>query len=82
MDYALIGKIEKAKMYASEPERFHFDAFEVRISGDNDQVHVVKYNRGAWECDCGFFETRTYCSHSMAMERVLGTMLPESAMQS
>lgn len=79
MDYALIGKIEKAKMYASEPERFHFDSFSVRLSGDNDTVHVVQYKEGEWGCDCNFFKSRTYCSHTMAMERLLGTMLPQPA---
>lgn len=80
MDYALIGKIEKAKIYASEPERIQFNAFSVQLSGDNGTVHEVAYNAGQWTCDCGFFQTRGYCSHTMAMERVLGTMLPPPAM--
>ncbi len=77
MDYALIGKIEKAKIYAEEPQRIHFEGFSVRINGDHD-YHTVKFtNNGerSWACDCGFFQTRGYCSHSMAMERILGDML-------
>ncbi|MDA0243560.1 MAG: hypothetical protein OT477_09100 [Chloroflexi bacterium] len=81
MDYALIGKIEKAKVYAAEPERFTFDSFSVRLSGDNDSVHSITYDHGAWQCDCSFFGTRGYCSHSMAMERLLGNMLPEAVTQ-
>ena len=80
MDYALIGKIEKAKIYAAEPERIQFDNFSVRLSGDNDSIHEVSYNGGEWSCDCSFFSTRNFCSHTMAMERVLGTMLPQPAM--
>lgn len=80
MDYALIGKIEKAKIYASEPERIQFDSFHVRLSGDNGSVHDISYNKGEWSCDCHFFNTRGFCSHTMAMERVLGEMLPSPAM--
>ena len=76
MDYGMIGKIEKAKFYAQEPERIQFDSFAVRIEGDNGQMHAVTYDEGKWDCDCSFFETRGYCSHSMAMERVLGASLP------
>ena len=79
MDYALIGKIEKAKVYAAEPDRFQFESFSVRLTGDNDSVHMVKYEQGKWECDCSFFATRGYCSHTMAMERLLGNMIPQTA---
>ena len=80
MDYALIGKIEKAKFYAAEPERIQFDSFAVRLSGDNGSVHEVSYDKGEWSCDCSFFATRNFCSHTMAMERVLKDMLPKPAM--
>ena len=75
MDYGLIGKIEKAKFYASEPERISFDSFAVHISGDSGQTHAVEFNDGDWSCECSFFSTRGYCSHTMAMERVLGQMV-------
>ncbi|MDJ0755989.1 MAG: hypothetical protein QNJ45_20850 [Ardenticatenaceae bacterium] len=80
MDYALIGKIEKAKIYASEPERFRFTALDVQLSGDNGTVHRVAFDNGKWTCDCNFFRTRGFCSHTMAIERVLGEMLPDPAM--
>ena len=75
MDYGMIGKIEKAKMYAEERDRIQFKSFTVHINGDNDS-HVVSFASGEWHCDCGFFKSRGYCSHSMAMERVLDSMLP------
>lgn len=75
MDYGMIGKIEKSKFYAQEPERFSFDSFSVRLDGDNGSVHNIKYESGQWDCDCSFFHTRGYCSHTMAIERVLGEML-------
>lgn len=75
MDYGMIGKIEKAKFYAAEPERFNFDSFSVRLEGDNGQEHRVAYDSGQWDCDCSFFHTRGFCSHTMALERVLGQMI-------
>ncbi|MBK9049826.1 MAG: hypothetical protein IPL78_02555 [Chloroflexi bacterium] len=74
MDYGMIGKIEKAKMYAQERDRFKFDAFTVRLAGDNDTVHIVGYDHGDWDCDCHFFTTRGRCSHTMAVEHVLEDM--------
>jgi hypothetical protein len=75
MDYGMIGKIEKAKIYAQERERIQFDEFRVKIRGDNDSTHVVAYDLGSWYCDCDFFASRGRCGHSMAMERVLENMV-------
>ena len=77
MDNAMIGKIEKAKRYAQEPERFSFKTFEVTIRGENS-THTVKYDNGKFNCGCSFFQSRDCCSHSMAMERLLGAMIKKS----
>ncbi len=74
MDYGMIGKIEKAKLYAEERDRITFDSFQVQIQGENN-VHVVSYQKGQWNCDCDFFSTRGVCGHTMAMERVLQNMV-------
>ena len=75
MDYGMIGKIEKAKIYAEErADRIQFQSMRVRINGDNN-AHVVGYDAGKWHCDCDFFSTRNICSHTMAMERVLQHMV-------
>lgn len=79
MDSGMIGKIQKAKFYAEEPERICFEQFRATIEGANAQ-HIVAYDRGKWQCTCNFFATRGVCSHSMAMERVLGVTLPPEAM--
>lgn len=75
MDSGMIGKIEKAKRYARERHRFHFEAFTVRIDGENND-HWVKFDGGTWSCDCDFFQSRGVCSHTMAMEEILKDMLP------
>lgn len=75
MDYGMIGKIEKAKRYAQERHRIHFESFTVHIDGENNDHHV-KFTEGIWSCDCDFFQSRGVCSHTMAMEEVLKDMLP------
>jgi hypothetical protein len=74
MDYGMIGKIEKAKIYAEERDRIEFEEFRVNIRGDND-THSVVYNQGAWNCACSYFASHAVCGHTMAMERVLKDMV-------
>jgi hypothetical protein len=76
MDYGMIGKIEKAKRYAEERERFQFEHFQATIMGTNNS-HRIAFDNGKWSCDCDFFMSRGVCSHTMAMERILAHMLPE-----
>ena len=75
MDYGMISKIKKAKRYAEERERIHFEALTVTFNGDNNP-HTVHFQQGSWHCDCDFFQTRGQCSHSMALEIILEGMLP------
>lgn len=67
MDSGMIGKIQKAKLYAEEPERIKFESIRVRFDGTNND-HVVTLDEGAWSCNCDFFQTRQVCSHTMALE--------------
>jgi hypothetical protein len=78
MDSSMIGKIEKAKRYAAEAKRrVVFTQFRVTIEGDNNSW-VVSFDAGHWTCGCHYFSTHGLCQHTMAMERVLGSMLPPS----
>ena len=80
MDSGMIAKIEKAILYAQEPERVTFERFEVIFKGDH-KPHKLIYNDGHWSCDCKFFEARGVCSHVMTMERLLaGSVKPAEAM--
>ncbi|RME06015.1 MAG: hypothetical protein D6803_07635 [Anaerolineae bacterium] len=71
MDYGMIGKIQKAKKYAQERERIQVDTLKVTFDGANNP-HVVEFADGAWKCDCDFFQTRGRCSHTMALEEIMG----------
>ena len=77
MDSGMIGKIEKAKRYAQERERFHFEALTVTIDGANNP-HRISYADGKWNCDCDFIHSHGLCVHSMALEELLKGMLPIS----
>lgn len=78
LNSSLIGKIEKAKRYARERERFQVSELTVQVHGDND-AHEVSLRGGRWACSCDFFGGWSVCSHTMAMERVLDGMLPKAA---
>lgn len=72
----MISKIQKAKRYAQERERFHFKSFEIRVDGSNND-HNLTLEDGALICTCDFYRTRGTCSHTMAMEEILKGMLPK-----
>lgn len=77
MDSSMIGKIEKARRYASEARgRIVFDQFRATISGDND-AHTVSFDNGEWTCGCRYFTNHQWCSHTKAMEYLLDGMIHE-----
>ncbi len=71
MDSAMIAKISKAREYAEEPERMTLTGFEV-VFGGKHQTYRVSFSQGVWQCGCDFFAQRGVCSHTMAVEKVLG----------
>jgi hypothetical protein len=76
----LIGKIEKARRYAEEPERVGLDELKARFHGGNNE-HTITLSNGRWSCDCEFFHLRRTCAHVMAMQKILNPMLSEDARQ-
>ena len=81
MHSSLIGKIEKANRYARETDRISFDALTVDFRGDND-THRVSLQSGNWQCNCHYFESFGTCAHILALEKILGDMIPASAQSS
>jgi len=75
MHSSLIGKIQKAKLYAQERERVTIETMTVRFRGDH-ATYTVTFDHGQWHCECRFFGSWGTCSHTMAMQRILGVMLP------
>ena len=74
MNSSLIGKVQKAHQYAHEPERARIQDLTVQFAGDNS-THTVRYQDGAWDCDCHFFAGWGICCHTMGMELLLGAMI-------
>ncbi len=81
MHSSLIGKIEKANRYARETDRISFEALSVNFRGDND-THHVSLDSGDWQCNCHYFESFQTCAHILAIEKILGDMIPASAQRS
>ena len=76
MNSSFIGKIDKAKKYAEERERVSIDSFHATFAG-NHNTYQVKFESGAWHCECLFFTTRGVCSHTMALQRILDDVLAQ-----
>jgi len=81
MHSSLIGKIEKANRYAHETDRITFDGLSLTFRGDND-THRVTLEAEHWQCNCHYFETWGNCVHILAIQKILGSMLPDSAQTS
>ena len=77
MQSSLIGKVEKAKVYARERHRMQIDGLHVAFRGENSD-HEVELHDGKWRCNCDFFLSWNACSHTMALARVLEGMVPAS----
>ena len=75
MDSGMISKIEKAIRYAQERDRFSFQKFTVQVRGTHN-THTVSFNEEKLSCTCEFYGTHGACSHTIAIEKVLGEMLP------
>ncbi len=76
----LIGKVEKARRYAEEPERIKFGELRATFHGGNGN-HEITLKDGHWGCDCAFFHGWGTCAHVMAMQRILNPMLNKEAQQ-
>jgi hypothetical protein len=81
MHSSVIGKVEKANRYARELDRITIDGLSLTFRGDND-THVVTLESDRWQCNCHAFESWSTCAHVLAMQKILGSMLPESAQTS
>lgn len=75
MQSSLIGKIEKARVYAQERFRMRVENLRVTFHGENSD-HDVSLVDGRWHCNCDFFSQWSVCSHTMALERILEGMVP------
>jgi hypothetical protein len=78
MHSSVIGKIEKANRYAHETDRITIDRLSLTFRGDND-THRVSLESDHWKCNCHYFESWDSCAHILAIQKILGGMIPETA---
>jgi hypothetical protein len=76
MNSGLIGKIEKARRYAQEPERITISALTATFGGDNDSYELSLAGE-TWRCSCHTHETFGDCQHLMALQTLLKPMIHE-----
>ncbi len=74
MDYGMIGKIEKAKRYAQEPQRITFQSLNAEFKGDNSTYQICLGPEG-WDCSCSGFRAQGICPHVMSMEKLFKPMI-------
>lgn len=74
----LIGKIEKARHYAEQPERIEIIALRANFRSSNG-LHAISLSDGHWSCDCESFRKTATCQHVMAVQKVLDLMLTPAA---
>lgn len=58
-------KIDKAKRYITEMDRFEFDDNKTVIHSEHG-VRTVNYYDGHYSCDCEYYQENGTCSHIMA----------------
>ncbi len=81
MRSSLIGKIEKARRYATEPGRVTLSSLSADFHGENAE-HKVCYADGQWSCTCDFFGQWETCSHVMALQEMFRDRLSKEALAS
>lgn len=74
MDYSMIGKIEKAKKYAEEPDRVTFNSLAIEFRGNNN-TYTITLGPDGWHCTCPGFQKYAICPHIMTLERLFAPML-------
>jgi len=77
MDSSVINKIEKAKRYATERDRFRFNQFSLNFHGSNNE-HSVSFDQGTWKCDCEYFTVHNWCCHTKALGILLDQMITDA----
>lgn len=77
MDSSLVRKMEKAKDYSMQDGRVTLTHCHAKFRGDNDD-HEIAYESGKWSCTCYYFITRETCSHTMAMQMMLSSMVTDA----
>ena len=75
MQSSVIGKIEKAHRYAEEKDRVTLSEIAATFRGEHDN-YAISYKGDKWHCSCDFFANWGFCSHTLAVQKIMDKMLP------
>jgi hypothetical protein len=64
-----IGKIEKARQYATQSERFRVVGEHVHVRGDHGSYVLTRGSEDVdWACSCDYCRRNGWCAHTLAFE--------------
>ncbi len=66
----LLKKIAKAKIYASQPDRFTRQASRAELRSEHGS-RTLTTSGGKWTCDCDFHARYGICSHAIAVKEIV-----------
>jgi hypothetical protein len=66
---SLLSKIDKAKRYVREPERFSITSDQAQVHSDHGTRNLMKKDN-QWICDCNFHQEHLVCSHIIALKEL------------
>ena len=69
MDSGMIGKIQKAKRYAQERERFTIETLLISVDGTNNGHHV-ELKDGKLSCTCDFINHANIAATQWRLKRL------------
>ena len=75
----MINKIQKAKEYATQPERITFNSLTIEFQGDNSNYEMTLGPDG-WTCSCPGYSKYHICPHIMTIEKLFKPMLKRDPM--
>lgn len=70
----VVSDVEKSIHYAEEKDRIKIVSFQASFQGEHN-TYQISYTDGKWDCDNPYFQSHSICSHTMAMEHLLGNMV-------
>ena len=65
-----INKIEKARRYVEETDRFTIAGDRAVVRGDHGS-YTLSRQHDHWECDCDYCRRNGWCAHTLAVEWLL-----------
>ncbi len=67
----LIRKIEKAKNYIAQPDKFVRRGNDIELRSEHG-IRILSKVVDNWKCNCNFFPSYTICSHVIATQELYG----------